>query len=343
VLLDRYTGSVNQQNLLGSEAIATGTSINGPLTMLLVGIDERPGENAEGSRSDSIILVHITANHDAAYLVSIPRDSRVQIPPFPKSRYAGGPDKINSAFFWGSQNGGGRAGGFELLALTIKKMSGITFNAGAIVNFSGFKAVTQALGGVHMCVDEKVTSIHIGSDSRNNFAPPFRITAGLDLIPVPGVKPQVYQPGCQDMTDWQALDYVRQRDLLPDGDYGRQRHQQQFVKALAKKTMSAGVVTNPKKLDGVLRAAGQALTVDSGKFALSDWLFTLKDINPANVTMIKTNGGSFHSEKINGQAFETLDSTSLELFRSIRDDDVAPFIVANPSWVSTDGSPAAGG
>ncbi|GII26293.1 putative transcriptional regulator [Planosporangium mesophilum] len=339
VLMDRYTGAVHQQSLLGSEAMASGTSINGPLTVLLVGIDERPGENAEGSRSDSIILLHVSANHDAAYLVSIPRDSRVTIPPFPKSRYPGGTDKINSAFFFGSQNGGGRAGGFELLALTIKKMTGITFNAGAIVNFSGFQAVTKALGGVHMCVDEKVTSIHIGQDSKGKFAAPYRMTPDLRPIPVPGVKPQVYEPGCYDMSDWQALDYVRQRELVPDGDYGRQRHQQQFVKALAKKTLSSGVVANPTKLDGVLRAAGQALTVDSGKFALSNWLFTLKDINPNNVAMIKTNAGNFHSEIIDGQAFETLDPTSLELFQAIRDDNVDSFVAANPSWVNSDGGP----
>jgi LCP family protein required for cell wall assembly len=342
VLLDRYTGSVNQQNLIGSEAMATGTSINGALTMLLVGIDERPGENAEGSRSDSIILVHITANHDAAYLVSIPRDSRVQIPAFSKSRYPGGTDKINSAFFFGSQNGGGRAGGFELLALTIKRMTGITFNAGAIVNFSGFQAVTKALGGVHMCVDEKTTSIHIGHDSRGNTVAPFRMTADLRPIPVPGVKPQVYLPGCQDMADWQALDYVRQRELIPDGDYGRQRHQQQFVKALAKKTMSAGVVANPKKLDAVVRAAGQALTVDSGRFPLSDWLFTLKDVDPAGVTMIKTNAGNFHSETVGGQSFETLDPTSLDLFRSVRDDNVAYFVSQHPDWVNADGAAVGG-
>jgi LCP family protein required for cell wall assembly len=343
VLLDRYTGSVHQQSLLGSEAMAAGTSINGPLTMLMVGIDERPGPNAEGARSDSIILLHITANHDAAYLVSIPRDSRVTIPPFPKSQYAGGTDKINSAFFFGSQNGGGRSGGFELLALTIKKMTGITFNAGAIVNFSGFQAVTKALGGVHMCVDEKTTSIHIGQDSHGNFAAPYRMTANLTPVPVPGVKPQVYLPGCYDMTDWQALDYVRQRELIPDGDYGRQRHQQQFIKALGKKTLSSDVVTNPKKLDGVLRAAGGALTVDSGRFALTDWLFTLKDINAANVTMIKTNAGSFHAETINGQQFETLDATSLDMFRSIRDDNVAAFVAQHPDWVSADGAATPGG
>jgi hypothetical protein len=191
-----------------------------------------------------------------------------------------------------------------------------------------------------MCIDEKVTSIHIGQDSRGKFAAPYRMAP--DLRAVPGVKPQVYMPDCRDMAPWEALDYVRQRELIPDGDYGRQRHQQQFVKALAKKTMSAGVVTNPKKLDDVVRAAGKALTVDSGRFPLSDWLFTLKDINPATVTMVKTNAGNFHSETIGNTAFETLDPTSLELFRSVRDDNIAYFVSQHPDWINTDGAAAGG-
>jgi LCP family protein required for cell wall assembly len=341
LLLDRYTGSVNQASLLGSAADKKpGKSINGPLTILLTGTDERPGENAEGLRSDSIMMLHVNANHDAAYLVSFPRDTRVQIPPFPRTKYAGGVDKVNAAFFFGSQNGGGRAGGFELLALTLKKATGISFDAGAIVNFAGFQAVVKALGGVDMCVDEEVTSIHIGQNSKGKFAPPFRMTPDLQAIPVPGVKPQVYKPGCQHFEDWQALDYVRQRELLPDGDYGRQRHQQQFVKAMAKKVATAGVLTNPKKIDDVLRAAGQTMTVDSGNAALTDWLFTLKDINPSDLTMIKTNGGQFRSQNIGGQSFETLDPTSLQLFKAIRDDDVATFAAANPTWLSSDTAPA---
>jgi LCP family protein required for cell wall assembly len=339
LILDRYTGSINQQSLLGgAEATSSGKSIDGPLNILMVGTDERPdGSNdGNGARSDSIIILHITANHQGAYLVSIPRDTRVQIPAFPKSKYAGGPDKINSAFFFGSQNGAGRSGGFELLALTIKRMTGISFDAAAIVNFSGFKSVVKALDGVDMCVDEKTISIHVGFDSKGRYALPFRMTPDLQPIPVPGVKPQVYMPGCQHLTDWQALDYVRQRELIPDGDYGRQRHQQQFVKAVAKKTVSAGVLTNPQKMDAVMRAAGKTLTVDPGRAALTDWLFTLKDINPGNMMMIKTNGGNFHPEIINGQSFETLDPTSKLLFQAIRDDTVEQFVAQNPTWISSD-------
>jgi LCP family protein required for cell wall assembly len=341
VLLDRYTGAVHQQELLG-DAAATGGShgggkaIDGALTLLMVGIDERPNQiAADGARADSIMLLHISADRQGTYLVSIPRDTRAQIPAYPKSRYTGGTDKINAAFFFGSQNGRGRSGGFELLALTIQKLTGISFDAGAIVNFSGFQSVVKALDGVDMCVDERTVSIHVGQDSRGKYATPYHLTSDLRPVAVPGVKPQVYQVGCQHLSDWQALDYVRQRELIPDGDYGRQRHQQQFVKAIAKKTLSAGVLSNPKKVDAVIRAAGSTLTVDPGRASLTDWLFTLKDINPGNVTMIKTNGGNFHSETIGGSAFETLDPTSLQMFQMVKDDNLGAFVAANPTWAST--------
>src|SRR5262249_51116080 len=277
-LLTRYTSGIHQENLLGGAVAAPSspghTSIDGPIDLLLVGIDERPDDPDGGARSDSIIIVHVTESHDRAYLVSIPRDSLVDIPAYPRTGYTGGRDKINAAFAYGLQSGGGRAGGFELLALTVKQLTGISFNGGAIVNFAGFQSLVAALGGVDMCVDEKVVSIHVGSDANGRFHVPYRNTAG-EPVPVPGVTPQVYQPGCQHMAAWQALDYVRQRELIPDGDYGRERHQQQFLRAIVKQATSSGVRTNPVKLDAVLRAAGQSLTFDAGGVSIDNWIFTL--------------------------------------------------------------------
>ena len=66
--------------------------------MLLLGVDARERWAADDVRSDSIIILHIPATHDQAYLISIPRDTEAQIPAFKKSGYAGGTDKINAAF-----------------------------------------------------------------------------------------------------------------------------------------------------------------------------------------------------------------------------------------------------
>jgi polyisoprenyl-teichoic acid--peptidoglycan teichoic acid transferase len=337
-LFTRFTGSVRQQNLLG-EAAAGGRgqfAIDGPVNLLLVGIDERPDNPDGGARSDAIIIVHIPATRGQAFLISIPRDAYVDIPPFPATGYPGGQGKINSAFEHGLENNGGRAGGFRLLAMTIKQLTGISFNGGAIVDFGGFQSLVAALGGVDMCVDERVVSVHIGTDAEGRFHPPY---ANVDStpVPVPGITPQVYEPGCQHLNAWQALDYVRQRELIADGDYGRQRHQQQFLQAVVRKASSSGVLANPIKLDAVLRTAGQALIFDGGGIPITDWVFLLDGIGADRVVMLRTNGGTYHTEQVNGQSVETLSDLSLRLLRDVRDDDAGTFVADHPDWVVTPG------
>jgi LCP family protein required for cell wall assembly len=169
VLLAAATSSVSQQNLLGAVTNQRQhVSITGAKNILLVGLDSRPGQDPSNlTRSDSIIILHIPANHDLAYMVSIPRDSYVNIPAYNngKASYAGGGNKINAAFAFGSQGLTGPAAlshGFELLALTIKNLTGIIPDAGAIIDFTGFKQVVNVLGKICMYVDENTTSIHIG-------------------------------------------------------------------------------------------------------------------------------------------------------------------------------------
>jgi LCP family protein required for cell wall assembly len=344
-LLMRYSNQVDQTQLLAPEK---HISISGPINLLLVGVDERPtppGGVPEPVRADSIIIVHISATHDQAYMVSIPRDSYVDIPAYPRTRSLAQRDKINSAFAFGSQNGGGKAGGFDLLAKTVTQLTGIRFNAGAIVNFDGFRTMVDALGGIDLYVDQRVTSIHVGQDRAGNFKAPFHINDdGTVGYAIQGATPQVYEIGLhKNMPAWQALDYCRQRDLLRNadgtegqGDYDRQRHQQQFLKAVIKKTVSTGVISNPAKLDAVLKAAAKAVTFDGRGVPIKDWIFMLKGIDPGNVIMIKTNAGKFNSATVDGRSVENVSPASLDLFHYIRDDKVADFLMQHGDWVSRD-------
>lgn len=342
LLVAQATKSVTQTNLLGGSGNQAShhVDINGPANVLLLGIDTRPDQSAtDPSRSDSIIIVHIPASHDRAYLVSIPRDTLVQIPADPRSGYPGGQNKINAAFAFGSQNGGGIPGGTALLASTIKTLYGIGFDAAAVVDFAGFKQVVDVLGGVGMCVDEKVTSIHIGFTADGVMAPraPFRQDADLNLYPVPGITPQVYNPGCQHFNGWQALDYTRQRDLLAngDGDYGRQRHQQQFIKAVVHGIFAQGVLTNPGKLAAVLDTVGKAMTVDTGGIPLQDWIFAMRGITADALTTIKTNSGQYNTTIVPGIGdCENLTDTSLELLQDVKVDTVADFVAGHPDWTA---------
>jgi LCP family protein required for cell wall assembly len=345
LLVDHYSSTVTHSGGLGAAA-AEGTSIQGPINLLLVGIDERANDPAGGARSDSIIIAHIPASHDSVFLTSIPRDSRVAIPINRKTGYNGGTDKINAAFQFGYQNGGGRDGGLSLLANTVSQLAGgLKFNGAAIVNFDGFRGLVKAIGGVHMCVDEKTTSIHIGWNTKTGKeGVPYNINSdGTPAGLKPNMRAQVYEVGCRDFADWEALDYVRQRDLLAnqDADYGRQRHQQQFIKAMMTKTMSSGVITNPVKITSVLNSVGQAVSFYNNKVSLADWIFTLKGITPSKMVTLKMNGGTFHSETINGQAFEVLDDTSKQLLQAISADSMAAFVQTHPETLNTDATGAA--
>ncbi|UWP87177.1 LCP family protein [Dactylosporangium fulvum] len=340
VLLDHYSGQITHEGGLG-DAAAEGASIDGPINLLLVGIDERVGNEAMGVRADSIIIAHVPSSHDAVYLTSIPRDTRVQIPSSPKTKYDGGTGKINSAFQFGYQNGGGRDGGLELLARTVSSLvGGLKFNGAAIVNFDGFKGLVDALGGVHMCVDEKVTSVHTGWDTRTGKeGVPYYFNAdGNPTGLKPNMRPQIYEVGCYDMAAWEALDYVRQRDKMAnnDGDYGRQRHQQQFIKAMAAKATSAGVVANPIKVNKVLNSVGRAVSFYDNNVELADWIFTLKGIKPDRMVTLKVNNGKFNSQSINGQWYEFLDDTAKELLTAIATNQVEAFVAAHPELISND-------
>ncbi|WP_238010116.1 LCP family protein [Dactylosporangium sp. AC04546] len=293
--------------------------------ILLVGIDARPAEDEAGSRADSVIILHVAASGERGYLISLPRDTRVQIP-------GHGTDKLNAAFAAGSREGG-RAGGFELLALTVRRLTGLALDAGAIVDFAGLREIVDAVGGVELCVDVETTSVHIGWDAQGRVTPPYRLVPpDFHPVKIPGVRAQVYPVGCRHFAGWEALDYVRQRELLPDGDYGRQRHQQQLLVALAGKATSAGVLANPFALNRALTAIGDSLTFDGNGRSLTDWILQLHDLRPGALTMLRTNGGRFNTVA-GGRAYESLDAATVELFEDARADRLDAWVDRYPDRV----------
>ncbi|WP_430788392.1 LCP family protein [Actinoplanes sp. G11-F43] len=337
-LVARYTGSIEagSGSLIGDPAAGASrgdSDIRGPLNILLAGID--PRDDTQAPRSDSIIVAHVPAGMDQAYLFSIPRDLYVRIPPFAQTGFAGTTAKVNSAMSYGSEIGDGRhdvAQGFQLLARTVSGVTGIhTFDAGAIINFGGFKKIVEAMGGVTMTIDQNVRSEHLQPNGKPRPKRPECLNGGCDH---PYTGPQkVYKVGTHHLRAWEALDYVRQRYGLPNGDYDRQRHQQQFIKAMAQQAMSRDVVTDPTRLLAVLDAAGDSLTFDGGGDSVLDWGLALKGINTEDMTMVRLPGGGLYE---NGRYLgEQLDPSTGEFFQAVREDRIAEFLLDHPNYVST--------
>jgi LCP family protein required for cell wall assembly len=330
VLISRYTSGIAQEDLLGGakKKVAPGKALKGAINILMLGVDERV-RNPGDIRSDTIIILHVPASHDQAYLVSMPRDTFVNVPAFAKNGYPGGRSKITDAFHAGYQNGGGRSGGAQLVAKIINQLTGVTFDGAAIIDFRGFKRVIDALGGVRMCVDTRVTSQHV---RRVNGVP----TGIADARRVGGGQPVVYEKGCRRMAGWEALDFSRQRYGLPNGDYDRQRHQQQLIKAMAKEATNKGMITDIGKLDKVIKAAGDAFILDTGGVAIADFVFTLKGLAANDLILVKTNAGTFNSARLPGTSAEALSPESLEMFGAVRDGTLAEWLLDNPKFISKD-------
>jgi len=166
-----------------------------PVNILLLGSDSRGEKNA---RSDTIIILRYDAEKERAYLVSIPRDSRVYIQGY-------GYKKINAATALEGPN---------LMVKTVKKLTGLNIHHYALVDFSGFKNLVDALGGIRIYVKKPINSNARG----------YRMK---------------FSKGWHLMNGTQALNYVRFRHDAR-GDLGRIERQQNFFKALSNKMFSLG-------------------------------------------------------------------------------------------------------
>ncbi|GHJ12392.1 MULTISPECIES: LCP family protein [unclassified Micromonospora] len=297
-LTHRYDRTVAKEQLLDPAARKKRTDLGGALNYLLIGSDHRPGADAADQRSDTILIVHVPAGMRQAYLISVPRDLLVAVPAAPG--WPGGQDKVNAAY----EHGGGGSGGARLLSATLTRLTGVRFDGAALVDFSGFTRVIDQLGGIRMCVDTPVRSIHTGTR---------------------------FEPGCQQMDGARTLDYVRQRYDLPNGDYDRQRHQQQMLRAVLDRAGETHLRGDPVKLDRVLRAVGGALTVDTNGVPLDELVFALRALPADALRGVRLPS---HPQTIDQVSYVVLDPDGGDLFTALQDTRVPEWAGANPRWVN---------
>ncbi|MER6046861.1 LCP family protein [Streptomyces sp. NPDC001793] len=212
---------------------------NGSIDILVMGSDSRSGKNSSygrdegGARSDTAMVVHVFKGHKKASVVSIPRDTLVTRPDCTNGgRTVHGQRRamFNTAF---------EVGGPACAVKTVESMSGIRMDHFVEVDFTGFKKLIDALGGVQItttkAIDDKYSHLHL--------------------------KPGTHTLGGED-----ALGLVRTRHGVPGGDgsdLGRIQLQQTFVKALMQQVRSVGVLSNPGKLYDIADTATKAVTTDT--------------------------------------------------------------------------------
>jgi LCP family protein required for cell wall assembly len=306
ILVHRYASHVTRDDLLGPAGKPTlgRSALDGPLTILLVGSDYRKGAAEKLWRADTIIVLHVPATHDHAYLISFSRDTWVHIPRSEDGEWQGGEDKLNAAFV----RGGNGASGYRLLAKTLSQLMKVQFDSGAVIDFYGFRRVVDVVGGVDMCVETPP-----GTDKFVSIHPPYR----------------TFHKGCQHLNGYQAIDYVRQRKQFPDGDWARMRHQQQFLKALLKAAREQGVHRDLGKLDRLIRAGGESLTIDDS-LPVEDLAFTLRRIKPDDLTAIQV-----PAEDRQGLGWYTeIVEPAPSLFRAVRDDTLDQWVIDHPTYVN---------
>lgn len=209
-----------------------------PLNILLLGSDSRSGQKdvlgQTPGLSDTTILLHLSADRSRAYGVSIPRDLMVPRPEC-RSKESG---KTLPAVDIAQWNEAFALGGEACTIAQFEQLTDIRVDHFVVVDFTGFKSMVDALGGVTVCVPTEVND-PIG---------------------------RIYLPaGTYEVTGNQALDYVRVRHEISDnGDIGRMRRQQAFLASMVNKAVSAGTLLNPPRLMQFLDAATKSLTTDPG-------------------------------------------------------------------------------
>ncbi|MFJ5841793.1 LCP family protein [Streptomyces shenzhenensis] len=238
--------------------------------VLIIGSDARnDGNSALGGghqddtgRSDTVLLLHIPADRRHAVAVSIPRDTLVTIPPcrLPDGTWTKARTNamFNAAFSVGQTEKGNPA----CTQNTVEQLTGLHVDHTLVVDFKGFAAVTDVVGGVRVCVPNDVYA--------------------KDLDPNRGTQGELlFRKGEQTVSGQRALDYVRIRHGIGDGsDMGRIKRQQAFVAGLVKKVKSDGLT--PAKLLPLADAVTKSMTVDRGlgtAHKLISFAMSLKDID----------------------------------------------------------------
>ncbi|MFD6039058.1 LCP family protein [Streptomyces griseoincarnatus] len=250
---------------------------------LIVGSDSREGlsdedkkrlrtGSSEGKRTDSVMILHTGDNGPT--LISLPRDSNVEIPTFKGSESGktyqgtGRQVKLNAAY---------AEDGPELLVRTVEFNTGLHIDHYVEIGFAGFANIVDAAGGVEIDIPQDIKDTKSGADLKK---------------------------GKQTLNGEEALAFVRTRYALAGSDLDRTKNQQKFLSALANQVATPGTVLNPFRLYPTMSAGLDSLIVDKemGLFDLADMFWSMKGVSGGegtsmNMPLAGSSGGNLLWDK----------------------------------------------
>ncbi|WP_433437847.1 LCP family protein [Nonomuraea sp. CA-141351] len=294
-----------KQKSVNNDIINPRPPDTGALNVLLVGSDTRAGTgnakygqkmareaDAGGKRTDTIILLHLSPDRNQARLISFPRDSMVQIPKCKnettKQEMPTHRGMINSAY---------SDGGIACTMSTIETLTGIRVNHFVEVDFSGFKNIVDALGGIEICLQSGV------NDKATHLVLP---------------------PGKSLLNGEKALGYVRLRHYGDGSDIQRIKRQQIFLSKVVAKATSSDLLTDVGKLRDFIAAAAGSVTMDPELANDTEQLINIamsaKQLTAGGVKFTTIPWGPDPEDK-NRVVWKQPDAN--ELFNSIKTDTVA--------------------
>lgn len=277
-----FNGLSSDLSSAGGLEVGDG-GLDGAVDILLVGTDNRTdaqghplsqeelatirtGEE-DGENTDTILLVRIPEDGSSATAISIPRDVYVETSTI-------GPSKINGVYGASKEASLAEAvastpdgalteddqraavqDGRNGLISAVEDLTGVRADHYAEIGLLGFVLLTDAVGGVPVCLNTDVDE------------------------PLSGAS---FHAGVQTISGSDALSFVRQRHDLPAGDLDRIVRQQAFMSQLVKKTLSAGTLADPTKLGALIDAARRSFVIDEN-WDFVDFALKLKDISGGSV------------------------------------------------------------
>ncbi|VVJ24546.1 Cell envelope-associated transcriptional attenuator LytR-CpsA-Psr [Amycolatopsis camponoti] len=245
----------------------------------------RTEANSGAVNTDTVILLRVPKDGSKPSAVSVPRDTWTDIP-------GRGKAKINSAYgiakahFAQELRGQGERDqakierdsdteGRRVLVQAVQDLTQVRVDHYAEINLLGFYLLTEALGGVKVCLNHSTED----KDSGANF-----------------------RRGEQTVSGGEALSFVRQRKNLPRGDLDRIVRQQAFLSSALRQVLSAGTLTSPGTLNNLMDAVHRSLTLDPGldllQFAQQAKGIASGDLTFATIPVITANGRSEDGQSI---------------------------------------------